>query len=55
MNVLFNKKFWEEPIAYFPLVRYGNGNEKFMGGYTDTQQDYFIRVLLFFFKIRKLG
>jgi hypothetical protein len=34
-----NKKFWEELIAYIPLIRRGPHRKQKIGGYTDTQTE----------------
>jgi hypothetical protein len=41
-TVLINKKFWEELIAYFPVIQHGPHRKpnNFLGG--GTQQGYLI-------------
>jgi hypothetical protein len=44
----YSKKFWEELIAYFPLIRHGPHRKpkNYGGGHIDTKrQDDFVRYL----------
>jgi hypothetical protein len=53
-----NKKFWEELIAYFPLIRHGPHRKRKTWRYTrtDTQTARLShKPSIIFFKVRKIG
>jgi hypothetical protein len=51
-----NKKFWEEIIAYFPLMQHRpHTKQKIRGGIKMCRQQSGVKASFYLFKIKKVG